>query len=893
MLSQVAEVVIGPRKIAPVKMLSRLLPHIESLRETLAQRGEEIASMVREGRSGREVAAAVASARDDVVLTLWNRYCEEAADGRSSGTCLLALGAYARRRLCPYSDVDLLLMVGDDGDRTAISRMCEPFFRDLYDVGLEVGFSIRGMDETCRAALEDPHLCTSLLQVRLLSGDSTLLHDWYARWLRWLRRNSGRLIREVIAARNRERAEYGDTVYLLEPNVKRSPGTLRDIHFLEWIAALRFQGAGLEGLVHAEVITPDEVAGIRDAEDFLLRLRQSLHCAAGKADDVLSRAAQWSVARDWGFSTGEGLLGVERFMREYFRVTERLDTIRERIVAYVEPRRSIVQKLRGIVGKRIGAFAMVAGDEIVLTRAGKRGAAGNYDRTLSLLEAALRHGATVSPGVWHWMALHRDAFPSEPTESERSRFWSLLGHTVGLPGILRHLHALGLLERFLPAFGPARGLLQFNQYHKFTVDQHSLIALKCAVGLERDQTLLGRTYSAVQDKAVLHAAILLHDMGKGREENHCTVGARIAAEVAERFQLPEDRAELLVYLVENHLRMNHLALRRDLSDEKLVVDFAVEAGSPERLRMLYVLTAVDLMAVGPDNWTGWKSDLLAELYQRAMRCISDSGDVIVLGDEALAKRRQEILDLTMVGSLGEGFRRLVWELPHGYVLSGDPQRIAEDLKLLSELGARPVALTMEFVPATQCMVWTVATKEEVAEGIFHRLTGALTSRGLAILSAQIHTLPKGLILDRFWVQDCFHRGEPPPDRLNEIRQQVLRSLLSETSVEPVFRERWRPARDWIAELPRAALRVEIDNASLPDFTIIEVFTYDRAGLLYRIARTLFEEGCSVWRAKVGTYLDQVVDVFYVTGRGGAKLTDAGLAARLKARLLEVIRGGQD
>lgn len=843
--------------------------------------------MIEAGRPGFEVAEAVTATRDEVVLALWNRYAGETASLVPTRCCLLAVGGYAKRRLCPYSDVDLVLIVADRDPEPA-AKLCEPFFRDLYDAGLNVGFSVRAVDRMGKSAIQDPLFCTSLLHVRLLGGDGGLLQDWRSQFSRFVRRNSARLIPAVEKERSRERAEFGNTVYLLQPNVKRSPGALRDIHFIEWMAALHFQATCLEELCAYETMTKEEAAGIREAEDFLLRVRQRLHCMAGKAEDVLSRAAQWSLAQSWGFSTGGGLLGVERFMREYFRLTEQVDAVRARVFAQADPRRRLRRTLGRVVAREVGPFARLAGGEIVLTRAARNELPRNYLPLLSLLEASLKHDAELSPNVWHWLALHREALPEEPSEREREWFFTLLGGTARLPDLLRQLHALRLLERFLPAFASARGLVQFNQYHKFTVDQHSLIALERAVELSRDPGLLGRTYSAVADKAVLHAAILLHDLGKGHDEDHCTVGARIAEETAERFRLSEDRAAHLVYLVKHHLRMNHLALRRDLSDERLVVDLAVEVGSPERLRMLYVLTAVDLMAVGPDNWTGWKADLLAELYQRAMRCISDSGDIIVLGDERLEERRREILAEPAVRELDAEFHRLVATLPEGYLLSANPRRIAEDLKLLAGLSDQPVAIAAEFVPAAESMVWTIATRERIAEGVFHRLTGALTSRGLSILSAQIHTLPGGWILDRFWVRDPFYRGEPPPDRLQAIREGLSRSLAPSSRFEPVFRERWMPPEDRLNNLPQAAVRVEIDNASLPDFTIIEVFAHDRAGLLYRIARALFEEGCSVWRAKVGTYLDQVVDVFYVTDRDGARLSDATALARIKSRLLDVI-----
>ena len=479
-------------------------------------------------------------------------------------------------------------------------------------------------------------------------------------------------------------------------------------------------------------------------------------------------------------------------------------------------------------------------------------------------------------------------------------FLTLLEHPQRLGELFRGLHEIGLLERFIPALAHARGLLQFNQYHKFTVDEHCIRAVEWAAELLTDEGPLGRVYRGMRRRTVLHLALLIHDLGKGYEEDHRDVGLRIATEAAEGLGLDAEDAEALKFLVHKHLMMNHLALRRDTSDEQLVVRFAVEVGSPELLQMLFVHTAADLAAVGPDAWTSWKAEVITDLYHRAMQHLAGESPASSRA-EYLRDRRLAVKTCLGPGGGGSWFARQVDSLPDAYLSTNEPQQIAADLRLLAQVPPGQVYAQGRYQPETHTVQFIVGTREEVTPGIFHKLTGALSGQGLEILSAQINTLADGLVLDRFWVRDPDYAGQPSPQRLDSIKDALVESLLRPGSV-PTFRQIWGEEEFGIRNseagvpnsefrIPNSSLaRVLIDNTISAAFTILDIFTLDRRGLLYAITRAIFELGLSVGRAKIGTYLDQVVDVFYVTDRQGRKVEEPARLHEIRRRLLEVIEG---
>ena len=523
----------------------------------------------------------------------------------------------------------------------------------------------------------------------------------------------------------------------------------------------------------------------------------------------------------------------------------------------------------------------------MITRSGLARLRGNLTAIMQMVDLANLHDVPIAAFTWEEIRREAPHLPPHLPPQASRHFLSLLAHPGRLGTLLHDLHDAAILERFLPDFARARGLLQFNQYHKYTVDEHCIRAVEFAENLLHDPGPVGRVYRGLKDKHLLHLALLVHDLGKGLLEDHREVGLKIAEQTGWRLGLPPHETEIIKFLVHKHLRMNHLALRRDTSDEELVVRFAVQVGSPELLQMLYVLTAADLGAVGPNVWDGWKSQVLTDLYHRAMQQLA--GDSPATTTDHLFESKRDEIRACLSGHSDEAwFARHIDTLTSGYLSATPVEQAAADLRLLHDLGPGGVRAISRYEPAAATVQVTVGTSEAVAPGIFHKLTGALTSQGLEIRSAQIHTLAEGLVLDRFWVHDPDYSGEPPPDRIQKINQAVEQSLRPESAQAPSFRRTWKSGEQRKLLAPKPQIRVNTDNSTSDRYTIIDVFAYDRTGLLYAVTRTFFELGCSVWRAKISTYLDQVLDVFYVTDREDRKIVDQGRLDTIRQRLLEVI-----
>jgi [protein-PII] uridylyltransferase len=445
---------------------------------------------------------------------------------------------------------------------------------------------------------------------------------------------------------------------------------------------------------------------------------------------------------------------------------------------------------------------------------------------------------------------------------------------------LRRLHEVSALEVLIPEFAHARHLLQFNNYHKYTVDEHCIVAVERAAELQDDPGWLGDVWRQLNRKRPLLLALLIHDLGKGFVEDHSELGARLARDIAGRFELPEDEAEIVEFLVHKHLAMAHQAFRRNTADDSLVVRFARDVGSPEVLRMLAALTAADVAAVGPGVWTRWKADLLGDLYFRTLNTLDGESPSVS------AERHRRALDDLLAGrDPADPVVQLARQLPSSYLHDTEPARTLEELAKLVRLEPKGLFIGTRWQPATGTVAITVAARESVASGIFHRLTGALTSQRLEILAADIHTLDQGLVLDHFVVHDPDYAGEPPAERLAEVADAIRAALRADAS--PSFMRRWNP----FAPLPNPAAivpaRVRFDNESSAHATILEVFAHDSVGLLYAIARAIFEHGLSVRSAKIGTYLDQVVDAFHVTDESGRKVVDPERLATIRHSLERV------
>lgn len=863
---------------------------VRDLQNTLAQGRRDVLALHRAGALGVQVSAALTDLYDRVIDRAYRDAIERVpAAGRPRvlrDLALVAVGGYGRGDLAPYSDVDLLFLHAPRA-HPAVRDLSAFLVRDLWDIGLKLGHSVRSPTDCVAFARRDLHLRTALIEARLLTGSPLLFAELQRRIHRLLSAASlNRFLEEALTERAKEHQDYyAATVYLLEPNVKKSPGGLRDLHLLRWIGLTRYGTPEVEMLRIGGILGGEDAHVLAGGGEFLARLRNELHFHAESAQDVLTRDEQIRLAGWLGYETQGGLLGVERFMQQYYRHTT---AIHDAVMRFTEGARR--RKLwRGMVNRlmteRVEEHFLLDRERVAIDAAAGNGVLGHAETLLRLFDLARQRRVRVAHETLDRIRAVRAV--RDVTPSARSRFLAMLAEPAGLGGMLRDLHRVGLLSRLLPAFEHARCLIQFNRYHKYTVDEHSLRAVEAAARRAEDPGPLGRAYRDIRRKDIFHLALLLHDLGKGLGEDHCEVGKRIAEETAAQFALSDHERDLLVFLVHRHLLMAHTAFRRDVNDDKTLLQFARRVGTPEALRKLYVLTAADTEAVSPGSWTAWKEMLLSELYDRAMEALA--GGAPVADERARADEiRQRLRGALLPDLPAEWLDAQLAAMPPSYLLATDPPRVAEHLRALRTFDPRGVRVVSDYGRETGLTQYTVLTRDDLTPGLFSKIAGVLAAEGFQIVSAQIVTRSDGVVIDTFGAIDSDYEGEPPPERRRKVVDQIEQVLLGNQTVEVLFARRGTaPRRD--GGHVAGPTQVEIDNESSDRFTIIEVFADDRQGLLYVIARTLFELGLSVSSARVSTRTDQVADVFYATDReSGRKIDDAARLEAIRVRLVEAI-----
>ncbi|GAA4423588.1 [protein-PII] uridylyltransferase [Bremerella cremea] len=867
----------------------RLRESVIAAKQKLATDREKLKRQHEAGTPGVQLCAQITDCFDSIILDLVNAAAND-VEGFTPEKVLANLaivphGGYGRRDTAPYSDIDLMILHEPTFREPAI-RFTKRLQQDVFDVGLILGHSLRTPSQATSFALSDATIFTSLAENRYLAGSVSLFRRFAEPFRRKARLNFRRLYKAIMKSRDEERAQYGEVVHMLEPNIKRSSGTLRGIQMVRWLGFARYGENELDALNRVGAISDKDRKSLRDAREYLLRLRNELHFHAGKSSDLLDRAEQIRIAELYGYEGTEGLLPVEQFMQTYFEHTSGVRDAARHFIASIRPQSIFLSVLGPVMTRRVDRDFHVGPYRISTSRRWKQRRAGQLDEVLELMIAANRFGRHIDHPTWEVI---RRKFQGnvdvELTETTRKLFLSLLAEPGRLGELLRRLHELRLLEKIVPDMAHARCLLQFNQYHKYTVDAHCIKTVECACGFLNRDDMLGDVYRSIKKKWLLHLALLIHDLGKGFPEDHSIVGARIAEEVADRFWLSPQDKETLVHLVLYHLQMSHLAFRRDTSDEQLVLRFAMDNGPAERLKMLYVLTCADFAGVGPGTLNDWKVRVLTDLYRRSMLHLG--------GDDTLDTVQQRRKKLDALASLVRGhqnedwFKRVIDSLPDGFLRETPASQIINDLEQLQAMRDDSPMVTCLYREDRGVLEITIGTREALMQGVFHRLTGAVTSQRMTILAAEINTLADGLVLDRYFVQDKDHEGEPPAERLEDICQRIRKYLTDPADQAPTFTSTWTSRNQRMAEEAISIpTDIKIDNETAENYTIVEVFTQDRQGLLYQISRLLFEMGLSVHVARITTHLDQVVDVFYVTDADDKKIFDDKRLDGIKLALRE-------
>lgn len=865
---------------------------IDALRAYLKKRQHEIRERHERGASGGQVVASITDLADEVIEDLHRQVMRLVSpDDRwrlEEGWSVVALGGYGRGELSPHSDIDLMFLHREAG-RDLVKAPAAALLQTLWDVGYRVGHSLRTIKDCVALGRRDLTVKTALMEARFIAGDQGLYDRFRTRFHRKVVLSSpSSYIRDKIRDRKKEVEQFGTTVYLLEPNVKMSRGGLRDIHLLRWAGLARYQTASMETLKQYGFLTARDYGTLVEAQEFLWSIRNDLHFASGRCQDRLTFEEQIRLAEKGGFRDVPHLLAVEQYMKGYYEHTTAVQDLSSHLVDQLAAPAFPARWLNRLRRRPIGDSFLQEGKELTVRSNARPAILARTSGWLEMFHAAQVHDLRLSTDTATWIKNVRNAdrLPKEVDREAAAVFMRILGRADGVAPVLRDLHRYRLLEIIIPEFAKARGLMQFNEYHKYTVDEHCIRAVEESEAYGRGSGAVAKAYREVKRKDLLHLALLIHDLGKGQGEDHSAVGVRIAEALEKRLDVPAAEAQILVFLVKHHLVMTHIAFRRDLSDQTVLLQFARAVATPDLLRKLYVLTVADVAAVGPGTLTAWKMDLLEELYSNTLEILT--GERAQVSEAEQVEKVRSAVMSRIPPDLNDRAAEMLEKMTPRYLLTTPHDRIVRHMERLRGLPATRVLVDAEYNEARGTTEYTVFTSDDVTPGIFHKIAGSLAARGLQILGASISTWKDGTVVDIFQVQDPDFAEAPTPRRLEKVSRAIEDVLVGRVRVEEQLSMGRRISGQERSFPVENAPQIEVDNESSDSYSIIEVFASDRQGLLFMIAKAMFELGLSVHTAKVSTQLDQIVDVFYVTDRSGDKIMEPQTIGDLRKKLATAI-----
>jgi [protein-PII] uridylyltransferase len=817
------------------------------------------------------------------------------AQGR---VALVAVGSYGRGTLSLKSDVDVIFLC-DDPEEPHLVALTEAFLYPLWDIGLKVGHAVRGIDETLALAHTDISTATTLLDLRRVSGDMSIVHDLQARGQNDLFGDGLGGFLEALEKDTQDRHErYGGSLYLLEPEVKLGRGGLRDIDVGLWGARARWPTPNLEGLVRVGAMEERELSELRAAQDFLWRVRNLLHLRAKRAQDRLTFEDQEEIATRLGYEDG-ATLGVEQFMQNYYRHARNVASLSERLLKRSRPHRPIM--LAPLTDLPDGIVATQA--ELGFKRPWVLDK--NPELSLTLFNEVVRHSRPPTEGTRDDIA----AWASDPSWCQvlrraphsASLFCRLLCHAGEVPlrrnSILGELHELGLFLAMVPEFEQVTGRVQHDVYHVYTVDVHSIAAVDRLRALMRGDFALEYPFASqlaaeTPRPLPLYLGLLLHDVGKAYGKDHSRMGAQIARPIAERLGLPPLDVDHVVWLVNEHLSLYHWATRRDTSDPATIEEVARTVGSIDRLRDLYLLTIADVSTTNPLAMTEWKARMLDDLYMAVSRLLEGRGPNLTQRAEELRRSAR----IGFVGDLGqEQLEAFVDEMPGRYMLSHPVDMIRAHARAARDRRDKPVHVAAFPGPANDVTELLVITDDK--PGILAKIAAALSTNRVEITAANIfarerRSAPREAV-DILHVRPSGRPGEAlEADEVLKLGRDIEAVLLGKSHPVQLLDKQPRVPSWARRKGPDVRTKVVVDNAASPAYTVVDVYARDHIGLLYAIANVLYQEGLSIALSKVNTEGLKAADVFYVELLGGGKLSPEGCEV-LRQKLVDAIEASRE
>ena len=860
-----------------------------------AGRAEIARRLIEHPSRGLEAAAGQAFLIDQILRLLFDFTTQRLHrnSNRTSGErlTLIAVGGYGRAEMAPYSDVDIAFLTPWKQTGWA-EQVIESMLYALWDLGLKVGHSSRSVDEMVRQAKSDITIRTALLESRFVWGDQSLYDEAAARFRKDVQSGTTRqFIADKLAERQARHDKMGDSRYVVEPNVKEGKGGLRDLHTLFWIGKDAYNVSEPAALVDVGLLTRAEYRLFHRAENFLWAVRCHLHMLAGRAEDRLTFDLQREIADRMRFADRPGKSRVERFMQLYFLQAKTVGDLTGVFLAHLDEKfaargsrfglptfRRRPSRLNGFVLDR-GRLAL-PGDDFLQK---------NPVRLIEMFALADRNEIEIHP-----LALRAAARDAKLVDDYRrdpqanALFLDVLTSPRHPDTVLRWMNETGVFGRFVPDFGRVVAQMQFDMYHHFTVDEHTIRAIGLLSQIEKgdldgDHPLSTGIMKQIVSRRALYVAVLLHDIAKGRGGDHSVLGAEVAYRLCPRFGLTPAETETVAWLVRWHLLMSATAFKRDLSDFKTILDFCEAVQSPERLRLLLVLTVVDIRAVGPGVWNGWKRQLLTDLFESAE-------EVLRLGHKQKGRAdRIALKQETLQAALGwddTRFKALVRRLPEAYWIAEPDDILVQNARLIDRAGDAPLSIAAQVYPERGATLVTIYAADH--PGLFYRIAGAINVAGGNIIDAHIHTTRDGMALDNFLVQDPLGRPFDDAGQLARLKQAIEDALANRSRLTD--RLKAKPLPRARAEAFTIEPNVLIDNRASNRFTVIEVNARDRPALLHQLAHTLFQSRVTIHSAHVATYGERAVDTFYLTDLTGDKISDGTRLKGIERKLLAATAG---
>ncbi|MCB8873985.1 [protein-PII] uridylyltransferase [Acidisoma silvae] len=859
----------------------------------------------RDELSGLTAAAALAGHMDAVVVTLMDYTGSVARPNAPDRMTVVATGGYGRGFLAPFSDIDLLFLTDADPSEETLAAV-EFMLYFLWDLGLKVGHATRSVEECLTEARSDATVRTTLLDARCLVGEKPLFDEFRRRFrAQCVELGAAEFIRVKQAERAARHRRYGDSPFLVEPNVKEGRGAMRDLHYLHWVANYVYDIRDVDDLLsidgpYGPMLTLREARHFRRAQDFLWTVRFHLHYVAGRPEERLTFDLQPIVGARMGYTRHGVQDGVERFMRHYFLTARDV----ARLTHVLEP--ELVRVARG-------SPAVVAPTDKILLQAGIILADGqllcaDIDASantpiimLKIMQFARDRHLRIHP-----LAL-RSMIRNERTTIQLRRdpqamaiFLDLLcgkdGETGRSDGArwLTLMNETGILSRLVPDWARIVGQMQFDTYHVFTVDEHTIEALRVVASLERGELTEAAPVASslvdhLQSRRALYTAVLLHDIAKGRGGDHSVLGAEIALTICPMLGLSAEETEMVSWLVLHHLLLSQTAFKRDIDDPKTILDLVDTVQSPERLKLLLVLTVADMRAVSPKVWNGWKATLLRELYTRVAEVLAGGlatteRDVrVARAKEAAAERLSDWTAEDIATFLDLGYP--------AYWLSFDPATHERHGRVIRDASHRNAPLSVQHEVLHNRAVTEVTVYAADHAGLFSRIAGALAIAGASIVDARIHTLTNGMALDTFWIQDANGGIFASPQRLARLSVLIEQALAGSLRMENEIRGLSDALLGQRMRAIHVPPRVVIDNHASNTHTVVEVNGRDRPGLLHDVTAAITGEGMQIASAHVSTYGVRAIDVFYIKDVFGLKVQNERKLENLRQAILEALAAG--